>query len=541
MSEIEIASSANRQIARAAGTVIVAFTLSNLIGLVRQILISHAFGTDQAIDAFYAASTYPDLIFSLVAGGALSSAFIPTFTGFLAKEDRASAWKLASSIVNIILVILCLLSIISAWLAPQIIRFVLAPDFSSSQQALSASLLRILLIAPAIFGLSGLLMGILNAHQRFFLPALAPSMYWLGMIIGLIVLVPSMGIFGLAWGAVLGAALHLAVQIPDLIKIYPLRPFGSPPPNSSGIWGRLGGGLGLDNPAVREVGRLMAPRLLGVAVVQLNFVVNVIIASGLSEGSLSAIKYAWQVMTMPQVVIAQAIAIAALPTFSAQAARGERDQMRSSLAATLRGVLFLSLPASLGLILLRQPLIVLLFQRGNFDTHSTDLVAWALLWYAAGLIGHNLVEVLSRAFYALHDTKTPVLVGTIAMTLNVLFSFGFSALFGKTGWMPHGGLALANSLATALEATTLFVLMRRRLKGLAERHIQIGFAQAALATLAMSIVLLLWLRMERPAWLIGLGGVALGGLVYALAVWAMKVPELVIVLDGIARRLKRAR
>lgn len=526
MSEIEIASSANRQIARAAGTVIVAFTLSNLIGLVRQILISRAFGTDQAIDAFYAASTYPDLIFSLVAGGALSSAFIPTFTGFLAKEDRASAWKLASSIVNIILVILCLLSIISAWLAPQIIRFVLAPDFSSSQQALSASLLRILLIAPAIFGLSGLLMGILNAHQRFFLPALAPSMYWLGMIIGLIVLVPSMGIFGLAWGAVLGAALHLAVQIPDLMKL-PARVYLPT--------------LGLDNPAVREVGRLMAPRLLGVAVVQLNFVVNVIIASGLSEGSLSAIKYAWQVMTMPQVVIAQAIAIAALPTFSAQAARGERDQMRSSLAATLRGVLFLSLPASLGLILLRQPLIVLLFQRGNFDTHSTDLVAWALLWYAAGLIGHNLVEVLSRAFYALHDTKTPVLVGTIAMTLNVLFSFGFSALFGKIGWMPHGGLALANSLATALEATTLFVLMRRRLKGLAERHIQIGFAQAALATLAMSIVLLLWLRMERPAWLIGLGGVALGGLVYALAVWAMKVPELVIVLDGIARRLKRAR
>lgn len=541
MSEIEIASSANRQIARAAGTVIVAFTLSNLIGLVRQILISRAFGTDQAIDAFYAASTYPDLIFSLVAGGALSSAFIPTFTGFLAKEDRASAWKLASSIVNIILVILCLLSIISAWLAPQIIRFVLAPDFSSSQQALSASLLRILLIAPAIFGLSGLLMGILNAHQRFFLPALAPSMYWLGMIIGLIVLVPSMGIFGLAWGAVLGAALHLAVQIPDLIKIYPLRPFGSPPPNSGGIWGRLGGGLGLDNPAVREVGRLMGPRLLGVAVVQLNFVVNVIIASGLSEGSLSAIKYAWQVMTMPQVVIAQAIAIAALPTFSAQAARGERDQMRSSLAATLRGVLFLSLPASLGLILLRQPLIALLFQRGNFDAHSTDLVAWALLWYAAGLIGHNLVEVLSRAFYALHDTKTPVLVGTIAMTLNVLFSFGFSALFGKIGWTPHGGLALANSLATALEATTLFVLMHRRLKGLAERHIQTGFAQAALATLAMSAVLLLWLRMERPAWLIGLGGVALGGLVYALAVWAMKVPELVIVLDRIARRLKRAR
>lgn len=502
-----------------------AFALSNLIGLMRQILISRAFGTDSAIDAFYAASTYPDLIFSLVAGGALSSAFIPTFTGFLAKEDRASAWKLASSITNLILLVLSGLSIASAWLAPQIMRYILAPDFSASQQVLAASLLRILLIAPAIFGVSGLLMGILNAHQRFLLPALAPSMYWLGMIFGLLFFVPSMGIFGLAWGAVFGAVLHLAVQIPDLLKL-PSRLYLPR--------------LGLDDPAVREVGRLMLPRLLGVAVIQLNFVVNTIIASGLAEGSLAAIKYAWQVMTMPQVVIAQAIAIAALPTFSAQAARGAPGEMRSSLAATLRGVLFLSLPASLGLILLRQPLIALLFQRGTFDAHSTDLVAWALLWYAAGLIGHNVVEILSRAFYALHDTKTPVFVGAAAMTLNVIFSFGFSALFSKVGWMPHGGLALANSFATALEMAALFILMRRRLKGLDGVNVWRGFAQAALGTLGMSLILVIWSRAEGSVWIAGLGGVALGGTVYGLAMWALKVPELTAVINGLARRLKRA-
>ena len=310
--------SSNRQIARAAGTIMFAFVLSNLVGLVRQILISNAFGTDQAIDAFNAASTYPDLVFSLVAGGALSSAFIPTFTGFLAKDDRASAWKLASAIVNLVLATLSLLSVLSAILAPQIIRYILAPDFVAEQQALAASLLRILLIAPAIFGVSGLLMGILNSHQKFLLPALAPSMYWLGMIFGLLFLVPSMGIFGLAWGAVLGAALHLLVQLPDLFRL-PARTYLPT--------------FGLDNAAVREVGRLMGPRLLGVAVVQLNFVVNTVIASGLSEGSLSAIKYAFQIMTMPQVAIAQAIAIAALPTFSAQAARGEHGEMRASLAA----------------------------------------------------------------------------------------------------------------------------------------------------------------------------------------------------------------
>ncbi len=518
-------STSNKQIARAAGTVMFAFALSNLIGLVRQVLISRVFGTDQSIDAFYAASTYPDLIFSLVAGGALSSAFLPTFAGFLARGEKRDAWKLASSIVNIILILLSALSVISALLAPQIIRYILAPKFPPDQQEIAASLLRILLIAPAIFGVSGLLMGILNSHQQFLLPALAPSMYWFGMIFGLIFLVPSMGVYGLAWGAVLGAALHLVVQIPGLLKISDRAYFPS---------------LGLNIPSVREVGRLMGPRLLGVAIIQLNFVVNTIVASGLSEGSLSAIKYAWQIMTMPQVVIAQAIAIAALPTFSAQVARGESNEMRSSLASTLRGVLLLSLPAALGLILLREPLIAVLFQRGSFDIHSTDLVAWALLWYAAGLVGHNFVEVLSRAFYALHDTKTPVFVGTAAMTLNVIFSIAFSALFTKIGWMPHGGLALANSFATALEAIVLFMLMQKRLKGIEGKSILNGFIIFGISTLTMSLTLFFWLQFTAGMnlWLVVFGGVVLGGLVYLAVSFLLRVPELQYVLNVVGRRLK---
>jgi putative peptidoglycan lipid II flippase len=290
---------------------------------------------------------------------------------------------------------------------------------------------------------------------------------------------------------------------------------------------------------VREVGRLMIPRLLGVAIVQLNFVINVIIASGLPEGSISAINYAWQVMTMPQVVIAQAIAIAALPTFSAQIARGDPQGMRGSLAATLRGVVFLSLPASLGLILLREPLITILFKRGSFDAQSVNLVSWALLWYAAGLIGHNVVEILSRAFYAFHDTKTPVFVGTAAMTLNIAFSFTFSFLFSRVGWMPHGGLALANSLATALEMTTLYLFMRNKLKGLEGRNIWRGFIQAALGTLVMSLVVLIWSHFMGSIWIIGLGGVMIGGLCYGISLWVMKVPEFTTALSGIARRLKR--
>ncbi len=369
-------------------------------------------------------------------------------------------------------------------------------------------------------------MGILNAHQRFLLPALASTMLWMGYILGLILLVPSMGIYGLAWGAVLGAFLHLAIQIPDLLQL-PERHFTF--------------SLGLDNPAARQVLVLMGPRLLGVAVVQLNFVVNTIIASGLSEGSVSAITYAFQIMTMPQVAIAQAIAIAALPTFSAQAARGELGEMRISLAATLRGVILLSLPATIGLILLRTPITMILFQRGAFDARSTEMVSWALLWYTVGLVGHSIVEILSRAFYALQDTKTPVYIGSIAMGLNVVFSFGFSALFAKIGWLPLGGLALANSLATALEAVALFIVMRKRLKGMEGAYLAKGIRAFGLSTLGMALSLLVWIQysQEMNGWLIALGGVAIGGLVYALSVWLLKVPEIKLLTSAVSNRLRR--
>jgi len=502
-----------------------AFVLSNVVGLVRQILISRAFGTGDAYDAFVAASRYPDLIFNLIAGGALASSFIPVFTGFLEKDDRPSAWKLASAVINLVVLVLTAISIVSAVFSLQVIQHLLAPDFNLQKQQLAASLLRILLIAPTVFGVSGIIMGALNAHQKFLLPALASTMLWVGYIIGLLFFVPAMGIYGLAWGAVLGAFLHIGVQLPQLLRL----------PE----W-RFNFSLGLDNAAVREVLLLMGPRLLGVAVVQINFLVNTVIASGQPEGSVSSLTYAFQIMTMPEVAIAQAIAVAALPTFSAQVARGELDQMRRSLASTLRGVLLLSLPATLGLILLRYPIIALLFQRGRFDVHSTDMVAWALLWYTAGLVGHSVVEILSRAFYALHDTRTPVIVGTIAMSLNVAFSFAFSALFSSLGWMPHGGLALSNSFATALEMTALFILMRRRLKGLDTMNIGRGLLQSTLATLAMSAGILGWLQFTpwHSVWVIAPVGIIAGGILYTLVMGMFRVPELEEIKAAILRRTR---
>jgi putative peptidoglycan lipid II flippase len=508
----EAQSSAAHRIARAAGIVMAAFVISNLAGLVKWILVSHAFGTGIEMDAFNAANRLPDILFQLMAGGALASAFIPTFTALLENQDRPAAWRLASSIANLVFLGLSLAAVL-AWLSTGwLVRHVLAPGFTDPAQiALTISLMRILLISAVAFGLSGLLMGVLNAHQHFLLPALAPTLFWLGWIFGVLFLVPRWGIRGLAWGVVLGSLMHLAIQLPGL----------------RGRQARYQLGLGLNDPSVRRVGALMAPRVLGVAVVQLNFLVNTILASGQPEGSLTGITIAFAVMMMPQVIIAQSIGIAALPTFSAQAARMELGELRSTLATTLRGVLFLSLPACLGLILLRQPIVAMLFQGGAFGAHSTDLVAWALLWYAAGLVAHSALEIVARAFYAMQDTRTPVIVGTLAMSLNVVLSLTLAQAFTRIGWAPHGGLALANSAATAVECLTLLWLLRRRLAGLGLAAVRRGVLATLAASCVMGVVLAGWADAlsATPAWAVGLGGVVIGGAIYWAIALMLGAPE----------------
>ena len=439
--------SSSRQIARAARTVMFAIIFGQLAGLARSMLIARSFpAIDQ--DSFFAANRVSETLFTLLAAGALGSAFIPTFTGLLAKNRKADAWKLASSIANLLTLTLSLLGIVAAFFAPQIVRYALAPGLASETSTfqMTITLLRIQLIAAVLFGLGGLVVGVLNAHQIFFIPQLTIGFFRLGEIFGVLVLSRWFGIYGLAWGVVIGAGLYLLIQIPTLLK-------------QKGVYSP---GLGLEDPSVQEVFRMMGPRVLGAAVVQLNFWVNTWLASQMTAGSVAGLQYGFSLMLMAQAAIAQSVAIAAMPTFSEQFALGKLDEMRISLATSLRGMLFFAVPASVGLILLRGPIAEMLFQNNN-NSILTSLIAWSLLWYAAGMIGHSILEVLTRAFYAQHDTKTPVLIGVIAMGLNVIFSFAFSAWFARIGWMPHGGLSLANSLATAIEATALFAIMRKRL------------------------------------------------------------------------------
>jgi putative peptidoglycan lipid II flippase len=477
------------------------------------------------MEAFIAANRISETLFNLVAGGALGSAFIPTFTSLLAKEKQREAWKLASSIFNLILIILIFLAVMAAIFAPQVVRYVIAPGFASdpAKEALAIELTRLMLPSAVLFGISGLVMGILNSHQKFFIPALTPAMYQIGMIFGVTVLSPSMGIHGLAWGVIIGAAFHLILQLPLLFK--------------QGV--SYAPSLGLESADVREVARLMGPRMLGVAVVQLNFWINVRLASGMPEGSVTAIQIAFTLMLMPQAAIAQSIATAALPTFSAQVARLQLGEMRQSLASSLRGILLLSIPASIGLMILRYPIVRLFYERGEFTSQSTNLVGWALLWYAAGLVGHAMVEILSRAFYALHDTKTPVFIGIAAMSLNVAFSYGFSALFSRIGWMPHGGLALANTLATALEMIGLLLIMRTRLDGLNGDLIRPALFTALFSGGAMSLAILGWIGLtgSSPNWLLVLGGILAGMFVYTIGLIAFKNRELHQLVQAVRSRI----
>jgi putative peptidoglycan lipid II flippase len=412
--------------------------------------------------------------------------------------------------------------------AKPIVASILAVDFVPEKQALTASLMQIMLISPVIFGISGLLTGILNTHQRFLLPALAPSFYNLGIVVGVVFLSPSIGIFGAAWGVVLGAVLYALSQLPGIVALKPPRLFA----------------FDLGHPGVREVLRLMGPRVIGLAIVQVNFWVNILLSSGMVDGSLGALRRAFTVMLLPQGIIAQSVANAVFPTFSIYAARGDKTHLRSTLSQVLRAVLFLSLPATVGLIALRLPVVQLLYERGAFRPEDSQATAWALLFFGLGLVFHSLLEIVTRAFYAMHDTRTPVIVGGGAMLLNIVFSLTLIRVVGEPGNLvmgPFGGLALALTLSTMLETLTLLALIRPSVGGLEGRAMALSFAQAGVASGVMGLALWALLPLiEQVGLLIGtIGAVVAGGMVFWGVAWLLGSQEARLFPNLVLQRIKR--
>jgi putative peptidoglycan lipid II flippase len=414
--------------------------------------------------------------------------------------------------------------------APQINTYLLVPGFDADAQAQTTELMRIMLPTVVIFGASGLLMGILNAHQHFLLPALAPSAYNLGIIGGAVFLSPSMGVHGLAWGTVLGAGLHLLVQVPAL----------------RGLGARWE--IAARAEGAREVLTLMLPRVIGVAVVQVNFWVNNAFTSGMAAGAPTALMNSFQIMLMPQAILAQSVATAVFPSLSALFASDEVERFKSTLGGAMRSILFLALPASAGLIVLAVPVVRALYEHGDWTYADSVGTAWVLIFWAAGLAGHSLLEVLARAFYAMHDTITPVAVGGSAMALNVLLSLMlsqmFAALFSSVDDFsrnPAGGLALANSLATGLESLALWLLLRRKIGSVEDRRTVISAAKSLIASGIMAAVIYGVDRALAGASPFVMAGVAIpvGAAVFFGSAYALGSEEARSMLGAVRARMAR--
>lgn len=505
-------STTSQSVAAAAGVVAFGFVASRLLGLLRSVAIAHAFGTDPELSAYWVAFRLPDLVFQVLAGATLSAAFIPTYSRVRLRFGEQAGWDLASAVLNLISVATTLAAVLAFVLAPWIVPL-LAPGLGAETgreaelRSLAVELTRVMLLSPILFGVSGMITGILNARSHFLAPALAPVFYNLAIIGAAMFLAGPWGVQGLAIGVVAGSALHLLVQLP-VLRMVGMRWLPT---------------FDLSAAGVSEVARLMGPRVIGLAAAQLNFVVVVFFASFVSDEAISALNYAFLMAMLPVGVVGMAISTAVFPSMAQQAAARQISPLRDSVARSLRLILFLAIPASAGLALLAEPAVRLAFERGAFGAASTDLVWPALVIYGVAVFAHAGIEIASRGYYALSDTKTPVQFAVLSVLVNMALCAAFVAPFGLRG------LAAATSIAAIVEFLLLVAVLERRLGGLRQRGVGASVLRTLAATIVMSEVIVLLTLLLRAAGLdshslfgalvltVGVGGTALFAFAYACA------------------------
>ena len=514
-------------VARASAIMIGTLVASRVLGWLRLSVLGATFGGSTDLDAFIAAFKIPDAIFGLLVAGALASAFIPVFTGYLAREREDEAWHVASSVLNALLVLLVAFSAVMWLLAPIVVPTFVTRFSDPGQIALTVDLTRLMLLSPIFMGLSSLTTGILNSYRQFLSGATAPIVYNLVIILFTLFGSPFLGIHAAALGVVVGALVMWLVQLPELTFRRT----------------RYSVSLDLAHPGVRDVLRLAGPRTLALGAVQIVFFVDTFLASGMPTGSLVALNYAFQLLMLPLGVFSIAISAAIFPTLSHFASLGQVNRMRDAVQQGIRWILFLTLPTAILMIVLRRPIVNLLFQYGNFGPAERELTQAAFLFYSLGLAGHALIQILARAYFAARDTTTPLALTLISIGLNVVLDVLLAEPLGING------LALANSVATLVEAALLLMLLatraRLRLVGLG-----VSSLKQVSASLLMGVAMFGFIRVtnlpfdllvdpSKPVlFLQTLLAATVGGMVYLGAAYVLRIGELGEILAVVRTRLR---
>jgi putative peptidoglycan lipid II flippase len=521
---------------KAAGIIGLAVMCSRLLGLARELICAALFGGGGMMDAFTAAFRIPNLLRDLFAEGALSTAFVTTFSKTIARQGDGAAWRLANKVGTLTVLVLGALCIAGMVFSSQLVS-ALAPGFDPHKAALTAELTRIMFPFILLVSLAALVMGMLNAKSVFGIPAMASSFFNLGSIVGGVALGawidPLFGpraLIGLSIGTLFGGALQLAVQLPPLAGLgYRYRP--------DFHW---------RDPGVAAILGLMGPSVIAASTTQFNVLVNSMFASTLGDGAIFWLAIAFRLMQLPLGLFGVALGTVTLPLLSRLVVGGHMDAFRAELSRAMRLMFLLTIPSTIGLMMLAEPIISVLYQHGKFDAYEAAQAAGALRFYAIGLAGYAALKVLVNAFYALDRRKTPMLVSFLAVGLNLVFNWVFTF---RLGW-GHRGLAFSTGCVATCNFLLLYVLMRGRLGGLESRRMLASLGKIAVAGAALCAVCAAsshWLLADwatQAFWSKAaalFGTVIAGALVFAGCGALLKIEELTDVAAAIRRRRARAR
>jgi putative peptidoglycan lipid II flippase len=515
--------SENKSILKSASIISLATICSRILGFIRDIVIAAFFGTGMTSEAFFVAFRIPNLLRDLVGEGAANSAFVPVFSQYLVKEQRKDFWNLVVNAFWAILVVLIAISFLGVLFARPIVSLI-APGFLKDPDKflLTAQLTRLLFPYLLLIGLTAYAMGLLHTFKSFTAPAFGSCLLNISMIISIFIaywLMPN-PVFGLGIGVLLGGLLQVGIQLPSLFK----RGFR---PNLLRVK------LNLSHPGIRRISCLLIPRVFGTAVYQLNVLIDTILASFsfvVGQGAVAAIYYSNRIIQFPLAIFGIALSSAVLPTFSRQVAIRDFESFKSTLRFALRSVYFLILPASLGLLALTQPVIKVLFQRGNFNFYSVQITSLALFFYAMGLVFFGGMKILIAGFYSLQDTRTPVVVASLALLVN--FILNIILMFP----LKVGGLALASSLSAGFSFCFLYIRLTNRIGKIITKDLIIDFLKITCAGLMMAIFVSFFFHKAAPylnSILRLILTIVSGSLVYFVLCWFLKVERAINLLRWI--------